>query len=110
MRFLIKNSWELMESIQRILDDKDVDPFRAPELVQPQKARLARLVIDRLTEAAKDNDKTFAAWLRSSGYHEAANEVDNAAHWRWWQKRVVEDAAKRDLDALSAYADSKRPA
>lgn len=45
------NTWNLMEKIQQVLDDKDVDPYDAPELVHPKKVRLARLFIEELKAA-----------------------------------------------------------
>jgi hypothetical protein len=83
----IARTWKLMQDIDRILKDEDVNPFAPPETVLPQKARLARLFIDRYIEATKDGDKAIAAWLRTiadESHHDLAERVEGGEHWKWW--------------------------
>ncbi len=103
-----EHTWELMDAIERILDDRDIGGFMPPEMVRPKKARLARLFIDRYAMLTRDGDKAIAAWLRElapSIEHEVddaracdviAEKIDNHEHWKWAQQNREKWDTKQD--------------
>ena len=86
-----ESTWELMASIERVLNDEDVSRFTAPERILPKQARLARMFIDRYKSMTLEGDKAIAEWLRSrtdilstDGAEELAKAVEDQVHWKWW--------------------------
>jgi hypothetical protein len=87
----VYNTRRLLESIDRILKDEDVDPYRAPELNYPQKTRLARLFLNWMKDEFGRSDEWSAKWLESAGMQDMATMVRQGRHWEWIRAQTQDE-------------------